>query len=161
MGEARRHCYMIGLGSNMRVAGVGGPRAVLASAVERLVQKGLSVEAVSETIETAPVGPSLRRYANAACLVETELDPPELLAVLQEVEVEFGRRRRGQRWAARPLDLDIVLWSDGVWVSPDLTIPHRLFRRRHFVLAPAASLAPRWRDPVSGLTLRQLEARVS
>jgi 2-amino-4-hydroxy-6-hydroxymethyldihydropteridine diphosphokinase len=57
------------------------------------------------------------------------------------------------------LDLDIVLWSGGAWSSPDLTVPHIAFRERGFVLDPAAAIAPAWRDPVSGLTLRQLAAR--
>ena len=90
---------------------------------------------------------------------ETDLTPPDLLDVLQSVEADFGRRRRGARWRARPLDLDIILWSGGAWASPDLTIPHPLFRERDFVIGPAAQIAPQWRDPVTGLTLRQLAAR--
>jgi 2-amino-4-hydroxy-6-hydroxymethyldihydropteridine diphosphokinase len=59
------------------------------------------------------------------------------------------------------LDLDIVLWSGGAWASPGLTIPHPRFRTRQFVLGPAASIAPTWRDPLSGLTLRQLAYRLA
>ncbi len=75
------------------------------------------------------------------------------------IERVFGRDRRGQRWRSRTLDLDIVLWSGGTWYGPRLAIPHPLFRQRDFVLRPAAQIAPDWRDPVSGLTLRQLAAR--
>jgi 2-amino-4-hydroxy-6-hydroxymethyldihydropteridine diphosphokinase len=57
------------------------------------------------------------------------------------------------------LDLDIVLWSGGAWSGPGLTVPHIAFRERRFVLDPAAEVAPAWRDPVSGRTLRQLAAR--
>jgi 2-amino-4-hydroxy-6-hydroxymethyldihydropteridine diphosphokinase len=94
-------------------------------------------------------------------LVASALAPPDMLALLQAVEREFGRKRRGQRWRARTLDLDIVLWSGGIWVSPDLAIPHPAFRERAFVLTPAALIAPRWRDPLTGLTLRQLAARAA
>ena len=69
------------------------------------------------------------------------------------------RERRGQRWGSRTLDLNIVLWGGGSWASKALSIPHPLFRGRHFVLRPAAQVAPTWRDPVTGLTLRQLAGR--
>lgn len=110
---------------------------------------------------TDPVGPSLRRYANSAAVVETRLEPPALLALLKRIEREFGRRPGGQRWAARVLDLDLVLWSGGPFAAPGLTIPHPLFRTRGFVLAPAAHVAPSWRDPVTGLTVRHLHARLT
>ena len=83
-----------------------------------------------------------------------------MLAALKAIERQFGRRRGGQRWAARVLDLDIVLWSGGPWASPSLTVPHPEFRRRGFVLGPARAVAPDWRDPVTRLTLRQLYARL-
>ena len=155
-----RHFYLVALGSNMRVPGVGGPMKVLRAAIDRLAGPQCKVAAVSGIIASRPIGPSIRRYANAAAVIETGLPPPALLDVLQEVEREFGRRRRGARWRARPLDLDIVLWSGGVWASADLTIPHPLFRERDFVIGPAAEIAPNWRDPVTALTLRQLAARI-
>ena len=59
------------------------------------------------------------------------------------------------------LDLDVILWSGGPYAEPGLTIPHPLFRIRDFVLAPAAHVAADWRDPVTGLTVRQLHARLT
>ena len=155
------HRYLIALGSNRRHHRHGAPERVLALALDRLAEDGLAVEARSPVIRSAPIGPSLRRYANGAAVVETELDPPALLVLLKRVEREFGRRSGGQRWGTRVLDLDIVLWSGGCWSSPSLTVPHREFRKRRFVLDPAAAIAPRGRDPVSGLTLRQLRARLT
>jgi 2-amino-4-hydroxy-6-hydroxymethyldihydropteridine diphosphokinase len=58
------------------------------------------------------------------------------------------------------LDLDIILWSEGSWAGPELIVPHPEFRRRFFVLEPLAEIAPRWRDPLTGLTIRQLLARL-
>lgn len=147
----------------MRVPGIGSPRRVLEAALAVIGQAGLCVQAVAPTIDSAAIGPSLRRYANTAIVVESELRPPDLLALLQEIECHFGRtraQRRGQRWRARALDLDIVLWSGGVWDSSDLTIPHREMRERGFVLSPAAAIARRWRDPVTGLSLGHLRARL-
>ena len=145
----------------MRVAGVGDPRRVLAAALAALEAAGLPLEAISPSIASDPLGPSTRRYANAAALVASDLDPPALLAVLQRIEHAFGRRRRGGRWRARPLDLDIVLWSGGTWLNAALIIPHPEFRHRAFVLGPASTAAPRWRDPMTGLALRHLHARLT
>ncbi len=122
---------------------------------------GLKPEAVSPMMTTAPLGPSNRRYSNAAALVETSLPPPAALAALKRIERAFGRRRGGQAWTARVLDLDLVLWSGGCWADAALAIPHPAFRHRDFVLAPACAIAPDWRDPLTGLTLRQLRARLT
>jgi 2-amino-4-hydroxy-6-hydroxymethyldihydropteridine diphosphokinase len=134
---------------------------VLAAALDRLEAEGLKIAAAAPAISSDPIGPSIRRYANSAAIVETALEPPELLALLKRIEREFGRRPGGQRWRARVLDLDIVLWSAGPYVDRTLTIPHLLFRERDFVLRPASAIAPDWRDPVTGLTLRQLHARLT
>ncbi len=155
------HHYLIALGSNQRVPNVGAPRAVLRRAVGLLEAAGFHVEALSPFIESRPVGPSLRSYANGALTANTDLAPVAALAALQQIERDCGRRRRGQRWRSRPLDLDIVLWSGGVCNQPGLEIPHPLFRHRDFVLGPAAAIAPDWRDPVTGLTLKQLHARLT
>ena len=112
-------------------------------------------------VHSRPLGPSLREYANAAAIVRTALEPPALLALLHQVESRFGRRRLGQPWRARTLDLDIVLWSGGCWADDALVIPHREMRNRAFVLRPAAAIAPRWRDPLSGLTLKHLLTRLT
>lgn len=152
--------YLIALGSNRRHHRFGRPERVLAAALKALAEAGVAVTARAPTIASAPLGPSLRRYANSAALVETDLDPDELLGVLKAIERAFGRRRGGQRWGTRVLDLDVVLWSGGAWSSTGLTVPHPRFRERAFVLDPACAIAPGWRDPLSGLTLRQLAVRL-
>jgi 2-amino-4-hydroxy-6-hydroxymethyldihydropteridine diphosphokinase len=134
---------------------------VLHAALAALADEGITVQAAAPVIASAPLGPSLRRYANGAAVIETELDPPALLALLKAIERRFGRTRGGKRWGARVLDLDIVLWSGGMWGAADLVVPHRSFRERTFVLGPAAAIAPTWRDPVTGRTLRQLRARLT
>ena len=140
---------------------MGGPRRVIEAALAALAIEGLAIEAASPIISSPPLGPSLRRYANAVAIVTGNLAPPVLLALLQSVERAFGRKRRGRRWRARPLDLDIVLWSRGVWRTPTLAIPHPEFRRRDFVLGPASDIAARWRDPETGLGIAHLHARLT
>ena len=157
--------YLIALGSNVRHPRCGAPPQVLRAALKALDSaKGIRLKAASKIVASAPLGPadatSRRRYANAAAIVRSKLDPPTLLARLHKVEQDFGRRRRGRRWGARTLDLDIVLWSGGAWASPGLTIPHPAFRTRDFVLAPALAIARAWRDPLTGLTVAHLAARL-
>jgi 2-amino-4-hydroxy-6-hydroxymethyldihydropteridine diphosphokinase len=150
--------YLIALGSNVRHHRHGLPPMVLRAALADLEDAGLPIERASHVISTAPLGPSRRRYANAAAILATDLAPDALLRRLKTVERKFGRRG-GRRWASRVLDLDVILWEGGAWNSPGLTVPHLAFRQRRFVLDPAAAIAPSWRDPVTGLTLRQLARR--
>lgn len=147
--------YAIALGSNRR-GRHGNPEAEIAAALAALG----SVTAVSPLLRTAPLGPSKRRFANAVALIETDEDPPALLRRLKAIERAFGRRR-GQSWAARVIDLDILLWSEGAWGQKGLTVPHAAFRSRDFVLRPLLAVAPDWRDPVSGLRVRELAARLA
>lgn len=152
--------YLIALGSNIRHHRHGRPDRVLAAALEAMEEAGLRIVSKAPPISSAPIGPSRRRFANGAAVVETDLPPDALLDLLKTMEQRFGRRR-GARWAARVVDLDIILWSGGAWSTPDLTIPHPAFRQRPFVTAPASAIAPAWRDPLSGLTLRHLHTRLT
>jgi 2-amino-4-hydroxy-6-hydroxymethyldihydropteridine diphosphokinase len=142
--------YAVALGSNRRTR-FGSPERTLLAALEVLG----GVVARSRVIATPPLGPGGRRFANAAALVRTAEAPPALLARCKAIERAFGRRA-GQRWGARALDLDLVLWSGGAWEEPGLVIPHPAFRARAFVLRPLAEVAGDWRDPISGRRVRAL-----
>ena len=145
----------------MRHPAIGAPRHVIGAGAGAMADNGLDVLAISKAIASRPLGPSQRSYANAVAAIETDLDPPELLELLQSIEAAFGRRRMGQRWRSRTLDLDILLWSGGIWQSPDLHIPHREMAARDFVIGPAAQIAGEWRHPILGLTLSQINARLT
>ncbi len=151
--------YAIGLGSNRRHARFGDPRQVLMAALAALESDDIEAVDASPIIASAPIGPSRRRYANAVALVASTLAPPDMLDRLQAIEAAFGRRS-GQRWSARTLDLDILLWSGGVWSTAALNIPHPAMERRDFVLGPLRAIAPGWRHPLSAHTVRQLAARL-
>jgi 2-amino-4-hydroxy-6-hydroxymethyldihydropteridine diphosphokinase len=142
--------YAIGIGSNRR-GRHGGPVDEVRAAIDALG----TVVARSPVIASAPLGPSIRRFANAAVLIESDETPPMLLDRLKRIEAGFGRRP-GQRWGARVIDLDILLWSGGIWRDDRLIVPHVGLRDRAFVLTPLAAIAPAWRDPVSARTMRQL-----
>jgi 2-amino-4-hydroxy-6-hydroxymethyldihydropteridine diphosphokinase len=150
------HFYLIALGSNQRHTTLGPPQRIIEQAFIALEMGDIDVFATSRIIRSAAVGPSLRQYANAAAIIASDLSPPALLTRLKSVEAHFGRRIKGQKWRARVLDIDIILWSGGIWSGerPALAIPHRQMHHRHFVLGPAHEIAANWRDPVSGFTIK-------
>lgn len=147
------HFYAIAIGSNRR-GRHGAPAAEVGAALAALD----GVVAASPIIASAPMGPALRRFANTVAIVGTALAPRALLARLKRIEADFGRRA-GRRWGERVIDLDIILWSGGMWHDAALAIPHPHFRTRRFVLDPLARVAPDWRDPVTARSIRQLAAR--
>ena len=147
----------LGLGSNLgdRQGHLGRALAALASA------PAIRVLAVSRFIETEPVGgpPGQGMYLNAAARIETDLEPTALLVELKSIERRLGRRE-GPRWGERPIDLDILLYDDLVLETPDLVIPHPRLAERRFVLEPLSEIAPDARDPRTGLSVRDLLARL-
>jgi 2-amino-4-hydroxy-6-hydroxymethyldihydropteridine diphosphokinase len=139
----------------------GEPRASLERLPVELAVLGIAVEAISPLYTTAPVGPvSQPDFMNGALKVTTDLPPLGLLAVLKALERTAGRAD-GVRWGPRPLDIDILAYGDRVVHLPGrLTVPHREMARREFVLRPLADIAPDWRHPVLGLTIREMLVRL-
>ena len=100
-----------------------------------------------------------RDFANAVALIESDLEPPLVLAELKAMEEAFGRRR-GKRWGMRVLDLDIAVWSGGRFNTRRLQVPHPRLEQRAFVLQPLMAIAPDWR--IKGpLTVRHLAHRLA
>jgi 2-amino-4-hydroxy-6-hydroxymethyldihydropteridine diphosphokinase len=153
-----RHLYAIAIGSNRPHGRHGRPPQVVEAAIARLDREFALFDA-SPIILNAAHGGAGRDFANSVALVESSLQPPEMLHALKAIERDFGRRG-GRRWGPRVLDLDIVLWSGGRWRSRQLTIPHPQIAGRRFVLQPLAAIAPSWR--VRGpLTVRHLAGRLT
>ncbi|QNN68610.1 2-amino-4-hydroxy-6-hydroxymethyldihydropteridine diphosphokinase [Sphingomonas lutea] len=152
------HLYAIAIGSNRPHGRHGRPTGVVEAAIARL-DRDFGLFDASPIVLNAAHGGAGRDFANAVAIVESDLDPLELLAQLKAVEGEFGRRR-GRRWGARVLDLDIVLWSGGKFRQRGLTIPHRALATRSFVLQPLAAIAPGWRVE-GGLSVRHLAHRLA
>jgi 2-amino-4-hydroxy-6-hydroxymethyldihydropteridine diphosphokinase len=151
------HLYAIAIGSNRPHGRYGRPAGVVEAAIARLDQEFGLFDASAIILNPAHGGAG-RDFANAVALVESDLDPPEMLNRLNYLECEFGRRR-GRRWGPRVLDLDVVLWSGGNFRSRRLTVPHPQVARRSFVLQPLTAIAPGWR--VGPLTIRHLAQRLA
>lgn len=92
---------------------------------------------------------------NAAVVGVTSLEAHPLLERLLAIELEFGRTRP-YGGAPRTLDLDLILYGAAIIDEPGLQVPHPRFRERRFVLEPLAEIAPDWKDPVSGRSMKEL-----
>lgn len=136
----------IAVGSNLgdRTASIDGAIAALAET------RCVAVRQISSLRETEPVGgpPGQGKYLNGVALVETDLEPLELLRVLQNIESQFGRRRT-IRSGARTLDLDLLLFDDRIIATPELYVPHPRMRLRRFVLEPLVEVDPAAVDPAT------------
>ncbi|MBZ9752380.1 2-amino-4-hydroxy-6-hydroxymethyldihydropteridine diphosphokinase [Deinococcus sp. HMF7604] len=141
-------------------ANLGEPLPTLRWAVLQLRALG-EVAAVSRLYRSAPVGgpPGQPTYLNAALLLRTAWAAPALLAALHDLEAQAGRQRR-ERWEARVLDLDLILYGEQRSEAPALRLPHPLAWDRAFVLAPLADLDPELRHPLTGETVAAALARV-
>jgi 2-amino-4-hydroxy-6-hydroxymethyldihydropteridine diphosphokinase len=144
----------VALGSNL-----GNRQANLAMAL-RMLEPLARVEAVSALYESPPQPPAPPPpYFNAACRIVTGLSPDALLRHLKRIEHLIGRRDT-QRWAPRPIDLDIALYDDQVLDDGDLAVPHPRLTERAFVLRPLLDLDPELTHPISGSRLADVLTRV-
>lgn len=146
----RRRVILIGLGANLRRADGATPAETLHAAASHLrALPGLHGARLSRLWDSAPVPASDQpRFVNAVLRASGRPDPAGLLAALHAIEARFGRER-GERNAARTLDLDL-LDLNGLVREAAPVLPHPRLHARAFVLAPLAEVAPGWRHPVTG-----------
>lgn len=146
-------CAYIGLGSN-----IGDRELKLLMAIAELGKlPQTKVTAVSPFYETEPVGGIPQdNFYNAVVRLNTALEPLELLEWLKRLETEVFHRVPSERWGARSMDLDILLYGDLVVASEVLTIPHQRLAERRFVLQPLADIAPDLVHPTLGKRIIEL-----
>lgn len=137
----------IGLGSNL-----SNPVEQIMTAKASIGRSdGISGRAFSSLYRSLPMGPADQpEYVNAVMAVETTLTAGELFRVMQTVENSQGRVRRGERWGARTLDLDLLLYGRDILETEELTIPHYGLTERAFVLYPLAEISPNLIVPNKG-----------
>lgn len=135
---------VLALGSNLSTSG-HSPEQILQAAVEALTagDGSVTVRDVSPLAKTAPVGgpPGQPDFLNMVVAVDTVLPAEKLLDHAQSIENAYGRQR-GERWAARTLDIDIITYGEQAVDTDRLQVPHPRAAERAFVLAPWS-----WMDP--------------
>ena len=139
----------LSLGSNM-----GDRETHLHEAIARLQSEG-RVVSVSSFYETEPVEFTEQAwFLNCALTLETTRTPQQVMSAILTIEQEMGRQRI-QKKGPRMIDIDILLFSDQIIDSPDLTVPHPAMQNRRFVLEPLAEIAQGVRHPVLKKTIRE------
>lgn len=121
-------------------------------------QPTITVVAVSPIYETAPVGGSAAQptFYNAAMQIETTLTFAALRALLRSIETALGRVRTNDKFAPRPIDLDIAFYGQESFTFAGKCIPDPDAIRFPHLILPLADIAPEWCDANSGFTLRQI-----
>jgi 2-amino-4-hydroxy-6-hydroxymethyldihydropteridine diphosphokinase len=137
----------VGLGVNL-----GEREEMLRLALERLAaEPSIELVASSTLRETEPEDLlDQPLFLNGAAVVETDLSPRQLLARLQLIECELGRRRAGPRFGPRVIDLDLLLYGSLTVSEPEIEIPHPRLHLRRFALEPLAELDPELEVPGKG-----------
>jgi len=147
----------IGLGSNLLA-----PKEQVMLAVQALSAVAqCQVIKVSSLYLSKPMGPKDQDdYINGVLSLSTDLSAVELLDVLQQIENQAGRVRKENRWGARVLDCDIILFGNNIINTPRLTVPHYGMKVREFVLLPLAEIAPTLQLPC-GNTVSDLAIQIN
>ncbi|MCB0703044.1 MAG: 2-amino-4-hydroxy-6-hydroxymethyldihydropteridine diphosphokinase [Candidatus Kapaibacterium sp.] len=143
---------LLSLGANM-----GDKKSTLDNAVETLVELGaISQVVVSSYYGTEPYGVKDQNWFINICVKGmTQLSPIELLAKCKQIEQMYGRQQR-ERWHEREIDIDIIFYGKEIVETKNLTIPHKEYKKRNFVLVPAAEIAGSYIPPNSNHSLREL-----
>jgi len=153
---------LLALGGN-----VGNSRAILDRAVFLLCDGNeVRLAARSHEYLTPPWGFKYQSpFINLCIAVETSLGPRDLLARVQDVEMQLGRdRAHEKRWGPRTADIDIIVYDDLEVAELGLTLPHPRLFERGFVLLPLAEIAPdriisgkKVRDALAGVDITGIE----
>ena len=175
----QKYTVLVAMGGNLE-SEIGPPRVILGYALASLRIMTNSLVRKSKYFVTPcfPIGYG-PDYVNAAVSFQFQGESHELLAILHRIEANFGRRRT-RRWGGRVLDLDLLAFGDKIaptvkvfeaWrdkpmteqvsqTPQELILPHPRMQDRAFVLGPLMDVAPDWRHPVSGHTVRQMYNRL-
>ncbi|MDD5063392.1 MAG: 2-amino-4-hydroxy-6-hydroxymethyldihydropteridine diphosphokinase [Phycisphaerae bacterium] len=147
----------IGLGSNL-----GDRKNSIHKALKMLAEtENVEVTRVSDIIETAPLGGADQpKYLNAVAQIKTALTAEDLHKVLLGIETLLGRSRK-EKWSSRTIDLDLLLFGDGIINSPGLIIPHPQMHLRSFVLKGLCQLDADLLHPVLKVPMKELSNRLN
>jgi 2-amino-4-hydroxy-6-hydroxymethyldihydropteridine diphosphokinase len=143
--------FVLSLGANL-----GDRAAWLQMAVKRISEDIAEVSGRSSVYETEAWGNRNQpAFLNQVVEGYTELGPEELMRRILIIEKDMGRQRN-VKWQARNIDIDILFYGNEIIEQQDLIIPHPMFHRRRFTLAPLMEIMPDFRDPRSGKLISEI-----
>lgn len=110
----------------------------------------------SSVYVTEPWGFDSELFWNQAIIVETMLNPHEILKQTQAIEKSMGRTNKSIHYEARTMDIDLLFYNDLKLKTSDLVLPHPKIGERKFVLIPLNEIAPEKCHPISGLKVEEM-----
>ena len=139
-----------------------GNRELTLSEAAKLVHEKIGrIISRSKMMETEPWGfESDTRFLNQALMVETHLNPEQILAEILLIEESLGRVRNSTQWSSRTIDIDILCSETSQYESRTLTIPHKFLHERAFALSPLCQIAPNWKHPILGINYFEIAASI-
>jgi 2-amino-4-hydroxy-6-hydroxymethyldihydropteridine diphosphokinase len=141
----------LGLGSN-----VGDRKANISEAIKHIGRNVGRVAKQSKLYETEPWGNKEQdAFINQVIMVNTTLDPRQILEANTKIEREMGRERK-EKWGPRVVDIDILFYGKRVIRDKGLEIPHPELHTRAFVLVPMMEIDPTFEHPVLKMPIDEL-----
>ena len=142
----------LGIGGNL-----GDRIANLQQAVELIDKRIGQLSKISSIYLSEPWGFSHKKYfTNIIVELYTRQNPEEVLSNAQTIEYEMKRRRTGQGYQGRTMDIDILFYNDSIIDTDNLIVPHPRICQRLFVLLPMSEIYPNFRHPQTGQTMQEL-----
>ncbi len=136
---------------------LGDRYANLDEAKTRLESAGFKAITVSDVYESEPWGfEADTRFLNQAILIETHLEPAEILSTIKSIESDMGRGPRTENYSSRIIDIDILCSENRIYHTESLTIPHKHLHERLFALIPLVQVASNWKHPLLKLSYKGL-----
>ena len=136
--SSKNHSVYIAIGSN-----IGDKQQNIITAIEEIQKIIGIVTEVSSFFENEPQGfKSKNTFINACLICKTDLKPLATLKELKKIEKKMGRGKTKGFYADRIIDLDIIFYDQIIYKSAELTIPHKDYKNRNFVLIPLKELSP-------------------
>jgi 2-amino-4-hydroxy-6-hydroxymethyldihydropteridine diphosphokinase len=138
------------------IGGNMGDRKLLLQQAENYLEELFLVIQKSRIYESTAWGEDSKgNYLNRAIIIESDMEPEDVLKQIQTIEDKLERKRI-RKWGNRTMDIDILYVEEDVIDTPTLTVPHPYIQDRKFVLIPLTEILPDFRHPVLGKTNTQL-----
>ncbi len=151
--DKRNNIVVLSLGGN-----VGDVKQVFIESINLLKEKVGKVVLFSPLYQTKAWGVENQPdFLNQVIVIESELNPENVLKVCMTIESKLGRVRT-QKWYQRIIDIDILFYNDEVIDSKDLTIPHPYVHKRNFVLFPLVDVIPTFKHPLLEKSMEELKS---
>lgn len=122
----------------------------------RALEQAFGELIISSIYESEPVGFTGDVFYNLVVGFDSDWEVKTVAKQFRQIELDNGRTRDSRKFAARTLDLDLILYGDLVINDGRLQLPRDEIERYAFVLEPLAEIAPNLKHPVSHISYAEL-----